>query len=444
MKRKHVQEQSTRKHQLPLHEDERPSKTLSIRQMELNDLPNETLIFIISFLDGAEILLSINNICRRFRTFLSSVKLWTSITTFKFCFFPAISDRELIASAALCPLLPLQPSSSIIKLVDFRNCKKIGFSLIQILPQFSSIQHLVLDGTIIIPETIQAVFPLCPFLREFRASNIGRPPLSDELYVELMLQSPNLQILDVEGWGLSSRINVGCARFPSSFIIALDLSFNNLTDWGISIACAKVLSSSLLYLDVSNSLDITDEGLGYIANTCSRLVYLNLRNCGAIHNLSVQTLLTRCLFLQFLDISATGVNHKLFDFFSRFRHESLKELFLNNSGDMEKSNGLSLVGFCFPSLIGLDISDCIEITDSVIDDMAQNIRNLQWINLGSLLKLTNRSLFSLASMNPNLRRVYIGGCFYVTESSLGSLLRRYPALKLFRHDNRQDCQKKRE
>jgi hypothetical protein len=447
-RKKYASAKNARKDRMKENQDlKRIKLDSSLRLTKLMDLSNDMLERILIFMDGADLLCSLSFVSKLFRKLLSSMNIWVHIKSMDFSAYASnLDDYSFVRYIRACPLFDFSDSEKGICMLkdplsrlDLHGCKKVGVSLSAYLHLFKGINYLNLNECIILPEVITSIYELCPYLIDLRISNLNRNPIPIEMYRNIMNESPKLQILDVEGWGLTSDANVSCARFAVSSLKALIISSNRITDWGISIARFKFLNSSLRYLDLSSCTEITDDGARHISETCINLIYLNLRKSSVL-NQGIYEILSSCLLLQVLDISSTNVNDSIFQM--DLRHDNLKELYANGCSHLCKGKNIAFLGLCFPGLSGLDISECMNSSDEIISIMCGHLKTLTWINLGSLIPLTKQSIFELAVSNPNLCEIYIGGCFYIQEETLTLFLRRYQNLRLIRHNNHLDCERK--
>lgn len=417
--------------------------------LSLADLPSDVLVHCISYLDGSDLFLQIRGLNRRFLSMVQSNSTWKHVRCLSFSHYRlSITDDVLISSILTCPVfkkyeIPFGEkdthSSSHFKVLDLSYCKKLSTSIEIIFSLFTGLEVLNLNGCVITPRLLDCIVDCIPTVKDLRLSNFGRPSLSDESFIRLMSLAKNLEILDIEGWNVSDRFLLHEATFPFQSLRALDLSFNNLTDWGIRSRADKFLSSDLRYLDISGISNIRNEALLSISQSCPNLIYLNLRHT-SIRNTGILHVLSNCRNLEYLDLSSTEITDELFlDFLNRETcHLSLKKLWIHDCTYLiTPEDHLIHVGACFPHLNFLDISECISLNDSCIENLARNLTKLESVNLGSLIKLTNHSIVSLILNNRRLQTIYVGGCPYIKESGLANLARKYP-FRLVRHDVRQD------
>ena len=89
-------------------------------------------------------------------------------------------------------------------------------------------------------------------------------------------------------------------------LTALELnSFSKLTDRGVGAIC-QALGPTLLHLDLSHCVNVTDYGAMIISNLCKPLRSLDLTHCGTITDEAVHSLARGCFYLTSLKLDGNS------------------------------------------------------------------------------------------------------------------------------------------
>uniref|UniRef100_A0A5B7BC03 Putative F-box/LRR-repeat protein 4 n=1 Tax=Davidia involucrata TaxID=16924 RepID=A0A5B7BC03_DAVIN len=194
-----------------------------------------------------------------------------------------------------------------------------------------------------------------------------------------------------------------------------------ITDAGmVAIGCGL---SSLQSLDVSYCRKLTDKGLSAVAAGCCGLRSLHLAGCRFVTDAVLQALSKNCHNLEELGLQGcTNITDSgltvLVDGCQWVKHLDINKC--SNIGDI----GISSVSeACSSSLKTLKLLDCYKVGDESILSLAKFCKNLETLIIGGCRDISDESIKSLAaSCNRSLKNLRMDWCLNVSDSSLNCIL----------------------
>lgn len=210
----------------------------------------------------------------------------------------------------------------------------------------------------------------------------------------------------------------------NSFTCLRVLSLQNcksISDAGISaIGCGL---SSLQDLDVSYCRKLTDKGLSAVAEGCRDLRSLHLTGCRFVTDAVLQALSKNCHNLEELclqgctNITDSGLT-VLVD-----GCQNIKLLDINKCSNVGDVGISSVSKACSFSLKTLKLLDCYKIGDESILSLAKFCKNLETLIIGGCRDVSVESIKSLASAcSQSLKNLRMDWCLNVSDSSLNCIL----------------------
>lgn len=176
---------------------------------------------------------------------------------------------------------------------------------------------------------------------------------------------------------------------------------------------ASSKASDVLYLELSNSLRISDDTLEEIGKTCPNLATLNLSHCPLVSDQGIRSLLKNCASLEKLSLQGLDLTGKNWPEAPYLMHLKASDC-LQLSGD-----------FWVPwinSLTSLKILQLnLELSDQDLQSLAEKTHQLGALQLTGMSSISNLGLIPLLKTNPNLMSVCLENCIQISDAALGAL-----------------------
>ncbi|TVU32563.1 hypothetical protein EJB05_24296, partial [Eragrostis curvula] len=178
------------------------------------------------------------------------------------------------------------------------------------------------------------------------------------------------------------------------------------------------------------SLNISDKGLGLIANNYQGLKKLNITRCVKLTDDGLQEVLQKCSSLESLNLYAL----------SSFTDKVYKEMgsltnltFLDLCGAQNLTDdGLACISRC-RDLTYLNLTWCVRVTDVGVIAVAQCCRSLEFLSLFGIVGVTDACLEALwKSCSRSLTTLDVNGCIGIKRRSRDDLLQLFPLLSCFK------------
>ncbi|XP_059633301.1 uncharacterized protein LOC132276066 [Cornus florida] len=194
-----------------------------------------------------------------------------------------------------------------------------------------------------------------------------------------------------------------------------------ITDTGMAaIGCGL---SSLQSLDVTNCRKLTDKGLSAVAEGCPDLRSLHLAGCKFVTDATLQVLSKNCHKLEELGLQGcTNITDSgltvLVSGCQLMEHLDINKC--RNIGDTGISN---VSKACSYSLKTLKLLDCDKVGDESILSLAKFCKNLETLIIGGCRDVSDEPIKSLAAAcNHTLKKLRMDWCLNVSDSSLNCIL----------------------
>jgi len=180
-------------------------------------------------------------------------------------------------------------------------------------------------------------------------------------------------------------------HFPQSHSVCLD-DRTRLTNQDL----LSIVSSlpNLQKLSIQNIPQITDEGISYITEYSKNLTHLWIQGCTGISDVGI----------------------------SSFLNENGERLTLLDLGKCNISTATALcIGTLCESLKSLNFANCIKISDSSINAVANGCPNIENLNLQNT-QITDNCADSLVTKLKNLQTISLYDCIQITNSTVEKIL----------------------
>lgn len=396
------------------HDDEVEHGVLGEQRPRAEDLYPEILCYIFSLLD-TESKGRTSQVCRRWRTICNTRNIWKGtearihLRGQNSLVVPSLLKRGITKVQVLSVRKTLR------ELVTGVNSLASSLSSLNLSGCYSLTDHgLASLFSQNLPSLVTINLSLC---KEVTDRSLGR--LSAHCF--------NLQTLDLGGctgitnaglsllaralselahlslrscWQLSDGGLAHLARQPARQDIGDCSSGGKLQSLNLQ-DCQKLTDLSLRYisqglkiknLNLSFCANVSDSGMKSLAKMSS-LASLNLRSCDNISDIGVGYLAEGCIGLQSLDVS----------FCERVTDRAMVHI----------ASGLF-------NLKTLSMAAC-KITDDGLCKISKTLLDLQTLNIGQCVQVSNVSLEQIGASLLNLRRIDLYGCTQVTHQGLAGL-----------------------
>ncbi|XP_024515660.1 EIN3-binding F-box protein 1 [Selaginella moellendorffii] len=210
----------------------------------------------------------------------------------------------------------------------------------------------------------------------------------------------------------------------------------------------------LLLIDCDN---ITDQGLCAFVDGCQRLRGLHIEKCRSITYAGLASVLTTTAeTLKSLQVcKCSGIQDSSLTASASFKCSGLKSLVVNHSEGIG-NRCLEMAGFVFPavqhldlcgisklsdtgllafletsgsSLVFLNLSDCVELTDKAIVGVSRKCFELQTVILDGCVKVSDKSVGVLASQCRSLQELDVSNCSITDDGIVAVVISVGPTLK---------------
>lgn len=292
-----------------------------------------------------------------------------------------ISDKLLYSMAEAC--LPLN------KLI-LSHCRNFTFNgILALLCKHQSLQYLDLEAAIFL--TDEYMCELSKFLGSITFLNLSMcNGVTNSTFSNLTMNCPLLNEVKMVGTSLGAKdFTTGFVANPrvKSLSLAQNSSLCNDTIKRVAFICPN-----LSLLDLSNCVNITEEGVLEVLKRCSQIRYLGINQCCGIKNLSIDFELSNLEVL-----CARGL-------------------------DID-DDGLATIGNRCQRLLQLELVDCFNVTAKGVKEVVQKCRLLREISLKWCNNVNVDVVAWMVFSRPSLRRIVPPQGFVPTESQRNLFLR---------------------
>lgn len=218
--------------------------------------------------------------------------------------------------------------------------------------------------------------------------------------------------------GLGSEATESSSGVPTRSVVTNGA--DQLTDRGL-MAIAEAVPT-LEVLEIAGASLVTDAALRMLALNCVRLRRLNISNCLGVRGAGLGALGEACTGLLELDIAGCahiGGDWALLRCLYAFTR--LEKLNVARCALMTDSVLQTLAAQCGAHLRSLVLTDCFNVTDAGVVNMAQKCHKLEELALDRCAKsekITDTSCAALGEHCPKLRIINLAGCRFLTDAAL--------------------------
>ncbi|XP_027107178.2 uncharacterized protein [Coffea arabica] len=268
---------------------------------------------------------------------------------------------------------------------------------------FSCLRNLILQNCKGISDIgMKAIAAHLPYLQSLDVSYCRK--LRDEGLSAVAQGCRDLRVLHL----------AGCRFVTDSLLRTLSDNCNNLEELGLQ-GCSSITDSGLVLLvqgcwrlknlDVNKCSNVGDIGVTSVSKACSSLKTLKLLDCYNVGDASILSVANFCGDLQNLII---GGCRDVSD-------ESLKQLAVA----------------CSNSLKNLRMDWCLNISDSSIECILQNCKQLEVLDIGCCEEVTDAAFQGLGGglFELHLKILKVSNCPKITVVGIGNLLKSCNSLK---------------
>jgi hypothetical protein len=200
----------------------------------------------------------------------------------------------------------------------------------------------------------------------------------------------------------------------------------------VSAVAAEIMISCNVNLEVLNEatgLEITDQVVGAICASNSKINHLKLNSCKYLTDFSLVTIGKHCKDLQ--SISFGGCTN--------IRLVGLRSLAMNCrllrsidfAGYCIDDTGLRIIAASLDQLENLDLTGCTSVTDRGLSQVAHCCTKLKQLKLGGCYKIGESGIWAFCELEhcQDLEQIELFGCIYLSDNALVAIARRCPSLK---------------
>ena len=361
---------------LPYHSRKKPAAGLNC----LNDLPEDILIYILSYLSTRD-LCGASGVCQKWHTLCWDPVLWANVNITNY----QDSDINKVLRNILARLaMDTQGYCITVHAVKLTGCELLSDKGLGFIARFCiDLEDLDVSGCCCITSKgLHDILLNCHSLTQLDTSgctcvNSLSAPVANGFgmgHHSSYLQLRHLDLSDCVAFDdLGLRVvGLSCGLLESLYLRRC----NRVTDIGIkhiaqhcshlkelSVSdCYKVRdfslkeiaknSANLKYLSVAKC-PVTDTGMKYIGKHCVKLKYLNIRGCEAVSDVGLTHIVQNCFKLRSLDAGKCDIT----------------------------DNGMHIIGIHCPQLKKLSVRGCERVTDMGIKSIAAQCCSVQYLNV---------------------------------------------------------------
>lgn len=346
----------------------------------LNDLPEDILIFILSYLSTKDLCMA-SGVCQKWQTLCWDPVLWSNIQISNY----QDSDINKVLRNLLAKLaMDTQGYCITIHSIKLNGCELLSDKGLGFIARFCiDLEELDVSGCCCITSKgLHDILLNCHTLTHLNTSgctcvNSISAPVANGFglgHHGSFLQLRHLDLSDCVAFDdLGLRVvGLSCGLLENLYLRRC----NRVTDIGVkhiaqhcihlkelSVSdCYKVRDfslkevakhcASLKYLSVAKC-PVTDSAMKYLGKHCVKLKYLNVRGCEAVSDVGITHIVQNCLKLRSLDAGKCDIT----------------------------DNGLHIIGIHCPQLKKLSIRGCERVTDTGVKTIAAQCCSVQYLNL---------------------------------------------------------------
>ncbi|PFX20605.1 F-box/LRR-repeat protein 7-like [Stylophora pistillata] len=356
-----------------------PRRKSNFGLMTLHDLPEDVLIFILSYLSTKDLCMA-SGVCRKWQTLCWDPVLWSNIQISNY----QGSDINKVLRNLLARLaMDTQGYCITVHSIKLNGCELLSDKGLGFVARFCiDLEELDVSGCCCITSKgLHDILLNCQTITHLDTSgctcvNSISAPVANGFglgHQGSFLQLRHLDLSDCVAFddlglrvvGLSCGLLENlylrrCNRVTDVGVKHIAQHCRNLKELSVS-DCFKVRDfslkevakncPSLKYLSVAKC-PITDTAMKYIGKQCVKLKYLNIRGCEAVSDVGITHIVQNCLKLRSLDAGKCDIT----------------------------DNGLHLIGIHCPQLKKLSIRGCDRVTNTGVRTIAAQCCSVQYLN----------------------------------------------------------------
>ena len=350
------------------------------RHHSLNDLPEDILIYILSYLSTKD-LCKASGVCQKWQTLCWDPVLWSNINIANY----QDSDISKVLRNLLAKLaMDTQGYCITVHSIKLSGCELLSDKGLGFIARFCvDLEDLDVSGCCCITSKgLHDILLNCHTLTHLDTSgctcvNSISAPVANGFglgHHGSFLQLRHLDLSDCVAFDdLGLRVvGLSCGLLESLYLRRCnritDVSIKHIAQHCVHLKelsvsdCYKVRdfslkeiaknSASLKYLSVAKC-PVTDTGMKYIGKHCVKLKYLNIRGCESVTDVGITHIVQNCLKLRSLDVGKCDIT----------------------------DNGLHIIGIHCPQLKKLSVRGCDRVTDTGVKTIAAQCCSVQYLNL---------------------------------------------------------------
>ncbi|KAL3535867.1 hypothetical protein ACH5RR_004328 [Cinchona calisaya] len=334
-----------------------------------------------------------------------------SLEKLDLCQCPSISDKGLVAVAKNCPNLAA---------LTIESCSNIG------------------------NESLQTIGRYCPMLQSITIKDcplVGDQGVAGLLSAASVLTKVKLQVLNITDFSLAVIGHYG--KSITNLVLTGLQNVSQKGFWVMGNAQGLQMLSSLTITSCRGTSDLSLEALG---KGCTNLKQMSLRKCCFVSDNGLVAFAKAARSLESLQleecnrITETGILNALSNCNSKVKSlsivkcmgikgvpletptlspcESLRSVSIR-SCPWFNSESLALLGKLCPKLHHLDLSGLCGITDAALLPLLESCESLVKVNVSDCINLTDKVIVALAGLHGGtLELLNLEGCKKVTDASL--------------------------
>lgn len=390
-----------------------PLAPIVVQNLILNDLPDEMLLSVFSYLSLTD-LAAVSQTSNRFHQLAGDSALWQNIKSHE----QTLTDNWFELMGQKCPKF-VKLTGCCGKAVSnkglrsfFKNCKSrltyLHISkctgdqlagdviLLHASCHCRNLKHVIVPWSSTTDNGLSAISLALPVIKSLNIN--GNSSISDESFEILSKRhAPHMLALQMEGcFSVSSdslvnfaenskqlrELNIGlCSKISSECVVSLceklkalsclDLhGLKTITDE--NLRAIVTTCRCLQVLVISQCTAISDSGISHIAACLPHLLRVELSGCSLVSDQGIITLCETRHELEHLDLSSTSATRRSVDCLARCCHQTIKTLKLSFCHNITQSSLMSLLSVCF-GLKSLHLYGCKRISYAALAKINKNV-----------------------------------------------------------------------
>lgn len=345
----------------------RPETQGTVPKSPLDVLTDDLLMEIFSHLPQLPSILTIRQVCQRWKTLSCNPRLWRALS---------FEGHEHVTSSNVKALCRSMSTFPMLKTLSLAKVHGVGDEEVRNIPRTcaASLQDVDLSWCSGATDKSVVEFSRCPGLRELRLSHCRR--VTRRSVRILAVRCPRLQVLDMN-----------CIS-------------------GVRDSLLKVIGQNcpfLRVLNIANARNVTDEGVTHMTRGCVRLEVLDLSWCLRISDYSVLRIAENLPHLRELGLSETRVTDIGMSELTRCCTR-LQILHLARCVYITDTGVDSIISHCQKRLISLNLATCELVSDQFVERLIRECPKLKSLDVS---KLPCREISGMLDQITNARDIEV-------------------------------------